>query len=223
MCEFLFWDIIAASAGRGAEALPAGIISIAPPFSHPELPPEAAILLPGGDTNLAMLSMVEAAPEQHEGRAVGLFLSDPFLNVELAIRQLHAAGVVWVAAFPSACQHEGVFRQYLAEVDLELARELRVLDALSEAGLATIASVSSAADASVAASGRATALLILPDLGKIVGGYPDLATRTELEHSVRRELAAGVPPVLLGLRKAEEPVEGSIIDGAVLRPRLSRT
>ena len=212
MCRFLLWDVDAATGACAAQSLPSGVVTIAPAFEHPALPPEVAILLPGRDTNLTQL---EADPRRFVGRAMGLFLSDPFLNVGLTIRQLRSAGVTWVAALPSACQHEADFRQYLREVDLDLGRELRVLRALSEAGFGTIAAVSSAEDAAAAAEHPPDAVLALPDLGSFVDGWPDLAARAELERAASHGLAPGV--ALLGLRRRGESADR--LAAAVLRPR----
>ena len=175
------------------------------------------MLLPSADTNIALLSVLEAEPERFAGLAVGLFLSDPFLNVDLAIRRLRAAGVGWVAALPSACQHEPDFRQYLREVDLDLERELRVLKAVSDAGISTIATVSSAPDAAAMGS-LPTAMLVLPNIGGFIDGFQSLAARLELERIATREAREPTAPLRLGLRRPEEGTEASGLHGVVLRP-----
>ena len=217
MCRFLRWKTRCANVPAGARPLPAGIVSIGPAFHHELLPLEAAMLLPSVDTNLALLSALEAAPERFAGLAVGLFLSDPFLNIELAIRRLRAAGVTWVAALPSACQHEPEFRQYLREVDLDLERELRVLSALFDAGILTIATVSSAADAA-AAGALPTAVLVLPSIGGFVDGFPSLAARRDLERIVSCEAREPASPLRLGVRRRDEATEADGLHGVVLRP-----
>ena len=217
MCRFLQWEIRAASRPAGARPLPSGIVSIGPELQHELLPPEVGVLLPSTDTNLAQLSALDAAPERFAGLAIGLFLSDPFLNLEPVIRRLRTAGITWVAALPSACQHEPEFRQYLREVDLDFERELRVLRTLSGAGFATIATVSSAAD-SAAAGDLPTAMLVLPDLSGFVDGYPGLEARRDLERAVAGDLPKLPAPLRLGLRLPEEAGETGGLDGVVLRP-----
>lgn len=210
--RLLLWEIQAEGRSTAARPLPAGFVSIGPAFEHDAMPPEIGILLPRTDTNSAVLSALEADPKRFHGLGVGLFLADPFLNVDLAIRSLWLAGIGWVAAVPSACQHEPEFRQYLREVDLDLDRELRVLAAFSGAGLRTIATASSATDA--AAAGRvAAALLALPHVGFFVDGHPRLAARRQLERSVKDQAT-----ICLGLRQRNEAKEAGQIDGHVLSP-----
>ena len=215
MCRFLEWKLVATNGRAEGRSLPMGIVTIGPAFQHERLPPEAGMLLPSADTNLVLLSLLEARPERFAGLAAGLFLSDPFLNVDLAIKRLQAAGVTWIAALPSACQHEPDFRRYLREVDLDLERELRVLKVLEETGLSTISTVASAEDAAVVAS-VATAVLVLPNTAEFADGFPDLAIRLELEEAAHQTDAPA--PLRLGLRSPHEERWVGRLDGAVLRP-----
>ena len=216
MCGFLRWQI--EPVPDLGPSLPLGIATIRPALRHELMPPEVGILLPCADTNVVVLSALDAAPERFAGLGIGLFLSDPFLNVDLAMRRLAAAGVAWIAALPSACQHENDFRQYLREVDLDLERERRVLAALSGAGFATIATVSSAADAA-AAGGLPTAVLVLPGVSAFVKGFPELAVRLDLERAVAARAPEHGRPLRLGLRRPEETAEAGGLDGLVLRPK----
>lgn len=218
MCRFLLWEIEAGHSRVTEPPLPSAIVSIGPAFHHAALPLEVGMLLPSADTNLALLSAADTGPERIAGLAVGLFLSDPFLNVELAIRRLHASGTRWIAALPSACQHEPEFRQYLREVDVDLDRELRVMTAFSDAGISTIATVSSLADAAEAGS-VPSALLLLPHVGGFVDGFPRLSARRDLERTVESEARRAGAPLRIGLRQSHETAETAGLDAMVLRPR----
>lgn len=118
MRRFSKWPIRAFGSGR---ALPDGIVTAHADLS-PGMPPAVALLLPkagGAQELLADLGPVHPS-------ALGLFLADPNLVRARLSRQI-ARRTDWVCNFPSVGQHEHEFRRYLAEVDLDHAREMRVL------------------------------------------------------------------------------------------------
>jgi len=117
-------------------ALPDALITAQVSLAASEMPPEVALLLPnaGGARDLL------AGLDGHGVPGLGLFLADPNLVPARLSRQI-ARHTGWVCNFPSVGQHEHEFRRYLSEVDLDRAREMRVLADISGPDLSTVATV----------------------------------------------------------------------------------
>lgn len=198
MRSFSKWPIRKATQSSGAwpDALLTGHVAL--PAS--DMPPVVALLLPnaGGAQDL----VVDLGNVRPSG--LGLFLADPNL-VEARLSRQIARGTDWVCNFPSVGQHEEEFRRYLAEVDLDHPREMRMLSDLGAAGLSTIATVSTKRDVTGALAAAPAALLVVPPVPEFTGGEVALDRRIALERAIAA-LADGVP--IIGLRAEGEDDSG---------------
>ncbi|SFH51250.1 Phosphoenolpyruvate hydrolase-like [Palleronia marisminoris] len=198
MRSFSKWSI--RRAAGNAQDWPDGLITARVGLSATNLPPIVALLLPNAD------GAQDLAAELGDVRpsGMGVFLADPNLVPARLSRQI-ARGSDWACNFPSVGQHEQEFRRYLAEVDLDHARELRVLSELRAAGLSTIATVSAERDVAVALSTRPAAILVVPPVPEFRDGAVSLDRRIALERAIAAQ-AEGVP--LIGLRASDEAEHG---------------
>lgn len=199
MRRFSKWPIRPARAG--SPPLPDSLLTVWAGGPAVKLPPVVALLLPNAGGAQDLLADLD---DTRRPAALGLFLSDPNLVAARLSRQI-ARHTGWVCNFPSVGQHEHEFRRYLAEVDLDHGREMRVLGDLRAAGLSTIATVSAERDMDAALASRPAALLVVPPVPEYTAGPAPLARREKLERAV----AARAPdhPVI-GLRDPDEPAEG---------------
>ncbi|SLN10129.1 hypothetical protein ROJ8625_00171 [Roseivivax jejudonensis] len=199
--------------GTAANHLPEAIVTARAGIPAMEMPPAVALLLPNaGGAQDVLDDLGDVAPP-----ALGLFLADPNLLTERLSRRI-ARHRRWVCNFPSVGQHEHAFRRYLSEVDLDHAREMRVLSDLRRAGLSTIATVSTRRDVDVALAARPNALLVVPPVPEFATGGVSLARRVELERSIASQ-SDGLP--MIGLRTAGEDASG--LDAGLMPPtELSR-
>lgn len=198
MRSFSKWPLRRTTQSTGA--LPDALFTAHVGFPATDMSPAVALLLP--NTSGAQDLVADLGNVQPSG--VGLFLADPNL-VEARLSRQIARGTDWVCNFPSVGQHEQEFRRYLAEVDLDHPREMRVLSDLAAAGLFTIATVSTERDVSGALAARPAALLVVPPVPAFTGGDVGLDRRIALERAIAAR-AEGVP--IIGLRARGEDDSG---------------
>ena len=193
--------------------LPSGFVSISPAFRDDALPLESLALLPGGEGSQGFLQQIVEHPEQLQNMGVGLFLSDPFLNIKLVSSQLKKLSVQWIVNLPSIAQHDEEFRSELADVNISVARELKVLHKFQQQGFHTLAAISTAEHAIALADYPADAILVLQTTTDLQISFPSLPQRLKKAKEIA-ELAATaeVLPV------ASEPDLAQIDYPALLRP-----
>lgn len=206
MRRFSKWPI--RHQGNQAIHLPDALLTAWTGAPAVDLPPPVALLLPTGGGAQDLLADLDGMRPP----SLGLFLADPNLVTARLSRQI-ARCCDWVCNFPSVGQHEHEFRRYLAEVDLDHAREMRVLTDLGAAGLSVIATVSAVRDVNAALATRPAALLVVPPVPEYASGAVPLARRLSLERTVA-ERSGGLP--IIGLRTPEEP--GTGLAAALLPP-----
>jgi hypothetical protein len=194
MRSFSKWPIH--TIAQPTDALPDALFTACVGVPVAEMPPAVALLLPnssGAQDVVADLGNVRPS-------GLGLFLADPTL-MEARLSRQAARGADWVCNFPSVGQHEQEFRRYLAEVDLDYSREMRVLSDLAAAGLSTIATVSTERDVDAAIAARPRALLVVPPVTEFTGGEAAFDRRIALERAIAAR-AGGLP--IIGLRAQHE-------------------
>lgn len=220
MEKFLTWPIHLRSPVRQPERdLPAAVLTLAPPFRASALPEEVGLLLPNRDGLRLARAEVAAAPEAVAGKALGLFLADPFLHVESEAAVLAGSGVTWIANFPSVEQQDQEFSQQLSDVGLDAAAERGRLAGFRSAGFGILAVVSDAQGAAAAAELDPGAMLVLPRVADFAAGFPSFRQRGAAAAAVRETGWAGP---LLALGQGEEALRESLwpdaVDGLLLRP-----
>lgn len=208
--EILFWRAVLAEGG------PSGICTAAGRAIPPWLPYEIGLLLPGPQS-----AGPAAMPADIPGNAaLGVFLSNPLLNIGKLVEAVTSAGVRWVANLPTVAQHDPEFRGHLEDVGLGYGRETAGLRTLREAGLKTIAAVATAEDAESAAI-DADMILVVPDVSAYGAGFPSAGVRSAQIAEVRRACPGYAKPLLGMLTEAEHRLPSTWpagVDGGVIRP-----
>ncbi len=215
--EFLFWQVVPRADSEFS--LPCGIWTASPPKNMPQqMPPEAALLLPGPHCS----SPWPDSNKMPAGSALGMFVANPVLNTVTLSRDLKAAGIEWIANIPSLAQHEADFRRDLSDVGIGTELEANVLTLLCDAGFRVMAVVGTADDAKRAVQTGASALLALPPVGSYETGFPSTRVRAGQIARIRSAFSALDLPVLGLLTKAEYPLQTTWpngFDAGVVRPQ----
>lgn len=220
MEKFLTWPIHLRSPARQPEReLPGAVLTLSPPFRADALPDEVGLLLPNRDGLRLAREVVAAAPQAVAGKALGLFLADPFLHVESLAAELAGFGVSWAANFPSVEQQDLEFSQQLADVGLDAASERTRLAGFRDAGFGILAVVADAEGAVAARDLAPAAILVLPRVADFAAGFPSFRQRGAAASAVRE---SGWDGPLLALGHGEEAARESLwpdaVDGLLLRP-----
>lgn len=220
--NLLTWQIVRrpSSLARGGP-LPREILTAGPPFSHESLPAEVSLLLPNTAGAGGLIAAVGSAPDRLAGRALGLFLADPFLNVPGEVAGLRRAGVASVANLPSIDQQDVEFVQQLEDVGLDFAREADRLGQLRRAGFEVIAVVAGVAAAAAVRPLDPQAVVLVPRIADFAAGFPSFRRRGALAREVKVALGDWAGP-LLGLATADEAAHETlwpdVLDGVLCRP-----
>ncbi len=100
--------------------------------------PDIAMLLPEQNYNECVLAALSASANAPIPKAsfVGLFLSDPFLHLPTALKELERVGVQGVTNFPSTSFYGGQFAHQLDEVGFSRKTEFERLAEVQEFGMA---------------------------------------------------------------------------------------
>lgn len=221
--NLLTWQIARRASSLARDwPLPSAILTAGPPFSHESLPAEISLLLPNTAGAGGLVAAVAAAPERLIGRALGLFLADPFLNVQGEVAGLRAVGVAWVANLPSVEQQDVDFAQQLEDVGLDFARELDRLGQLHGAGFQVIAVVAGVPAAAAVRPLDPQAVVVVPRIADFAAGFPSFRRRGALAREVKAALGDWAGP-LLGLATAGEAAHETlwpdVLDGVLCRPQ----
>lgn len=194
-----------------------------PRFCHDGLPPEVGLLLPNTAGASGLAAAAATAPGLLAGRALGLFLADPFLNVQAAVARLRSAGAIAVANLPTVEQQDVEFAQQLEDVGLDFAREFDRLSQLRRAGFQIIAAVAGVPAAVAVRPLDPLAVVVVPRIADFAAGFPSFRRRGALAREVAAALAAaGWQGPLLGLATAGEAAHETlwpdVLDGVLCRP-----
>lgn len=223
--NLLAWPVILrATPAPGLKSLPPEIVTAGSSFLHEGLPAEVGILLPNTEGNTGLLAAVGAAPGSFARHAVGLFLADPFLNVEGEIPALQGAGIRCIVNLPSVEQQDVDFVHQLEDVGLDLSREIGRLDRFRQAGFQIIAAVAGAEGAAAVCPLDPLALFVVPRVADFAAGFPSSRQRGAAALEVRRAAeSAGWSGPVLGLggqgEADHESLWPEVFDGLVCRPQ----
>ena len=187
-CAGLCWKITPRS-GDNTSVVPIdGIFTIAPGFSHQNMPPEIAGLLPSNEGPRAFIDRVLTQPNWPAQFALGLFMSDPFLSIESESQRLIAHGVQWVTNLPSVDQHEEEFTQQLSDVGLDQTREFNALTRFKEAGMNIALIVSAPEKIEQIVQLCPDAVIVIPKVTDFAAGFPSPRQRGSSVHAVHAAL-----------------------------------
>ena len=200
---------------NGAHWLPRGFLSMSPPFRNDALPLESIALLPGSSGSQGLLQHIAANPACAQGNGVGLFLGDPFLNLEQITQQLKKLEVQWICNLPSMAQHAEEFRNQLADVDISVAGELKALHEFRLHGFHTLAGLSSTDHLHTLVSHPADAILVLQTTDDLQISFPSLPQRLKKVTEIAAIAMIDKCKVLPVVTESELP---QLSSNAVLRP-----
>ncbi len=179
--------------------LPQGFVTFGPAFSDPQLPVEALLLLPAGNCSRGLLQSLRSAPILREC-GVGLYLGDPFLNIDRVASDFAEWSVNWVTNLPSIAQHDEHFRRDMQEVGFSVANELEVLAQFRRSGFKTLAAISDTRHTSLFADYPADAILALQTTDELQISFPSASKREAMAQSVSEALPdnmSGKPVITL--------------------------
>ncbi len=152
--------------------------------------PSAASLLALRDTNrfVPEFAIAEIRPRTDIPVFVGAAAFDPGLDVEQYLAAVAAAGFEGITNFPTVVLLEGRYRRFLEASGYGFDRELALLAAARERGLATLAYAHTREEARRASAAGVDIINI--DLGWNTGGALGVSTRMRIEEAA--ELAQSI-------------------------------
>jgi len=220
------WRIVLRAQGAApVPLLPSRIVTLAPRFRHHNMPDEVALLLPANHGPMDLISAVTARPDRFEDAILGLFLSNPFFNIERETAQLARAGIRWIANLPSVGQQDEEFSRQLSDVNLDEGREFATLREFGAAGFRVAVVVADAAGARGAIAIEPDMIIVLPRIAAFAAGFPSLRQRRSAALEVYEEIGGHGwrGPLLCLAEEAEaghETLWPSFVDGVLCRPAL---
>jgi len=217
-----FWRI---AAPDGAGRLPSGFLTAAPGLPGHAVPMEVGLLLPAGQGQGSIIDSVSNDPLVAHGMGVGLFMANPFLDVDREAARLRSAGVHWVANLPSTHQQDAEFRQQLEDVGLDWQREVGCLARFGVLGLKRLAVLCDEASCTDVLAAGPEAIAILPRVADFAAGFPSMLRRGGSAQAVAGTLRAkGWDGPVLVLGSEAEAASPTLwphgVDGLLLRPVL---
>jgi len=178
MVDLLEWRVVLRSSlERNLKDLPDYVLTIMPQFRHEGVPDEIGLLLPTNEGPKRLIDAVTEEAPHGMGVALGLFLANPFLNLDREAGRLLKAGVRWVVNLPSVEQQDEEFTQQLADVGLDRTRELDCLMRFRAAGFRTMAVVADGTGAAQAVTGAPEILIVMPRVSDFAAGFPSARQR----------------------------------------------
>jgi len=229
MLNLVTWRIVLRpGSGWSARAIPDAIVTVGPAFRHPGLAVEVGLLLPNRNCLRRLAAALDAARDLFAGRAVGLFLADPFLNLRTELDRLTAAGITWIANLPSVEQQDEAFTRELADVGLDRGLESQRLVSFRSAGFRTLAVVADQAGTAGAVETGPDGLIVMPRIVDFAAGFPSFRQRGAAAAAVAdRARAAGWSGPVLGLGTSSEADHETLwpppLDGLICRPEPAST
>ena len=157
---------------------------------------------------------------------LGLFLANPFLNVDRVAKQLWDAGWRWIANLPGVDQQDPEFSKELTDVHLDLARELEMLGRFRRFGFRVASVIAAPESAPAAAALEPDLVIVLPRVADFAAGFPSSRQRGAVATAVvgtLRDLSwEGTVLILATEAEAAHPaLWPDAADGLLLRPAVS--
>ena len=201
-----------------SHGLPEGFVTFGPAFSDPQLPIEALLLLPSGNCSRGLLQALRGASDLR-GCGVGLYLGDPFINIDRVASDFAEWSVSWVTNLPSIAQHDEHFRSDLQEVGFSVDNELEVLAQFRKHGFKTLAAISDTNQARTLADYPADAVLALQTTDELQISFPSASKRQAMARSVTETLPDSMigKPVITLTNEGEATFTDSI---TMMRPEV---
>ena len=199
--------------------LPKGFISLSPTFIDANVPAECLGLLPSGAGSRGLLNDLAAQPALVANRGVGLFFSDPFLNITQIANFLEQHQIGWITNLPSIAQHDAQFRSDLGDVGFTVQAELSCLAQLRRPGIRTLAAISSSSHVDMLADCPADAVVVVQTTSDLQVSFPSIGQRQARLDSIDRALekhGAGISAMLLVTAEEVADQAGPVL----LRPQL---
>ncbi|MEM7171440.1 MAG: hypothetical protein AAF530_14810 [Pseudomonadota bacterium] len=223
--ELLTWQIVWRSEKTAlAMALPQQILTVAPAFTHQNLPPEVGLLLPSLPGARQLVNYISDRPLDLTQSIIGLFLADPFFAVAREKGVLDRANASWVTNLPSVAQQDPGFFHQLADVGLDQELELERLAALKDLGVRIAITVVDGPSTAKALALEPAALFVVPRVSDFAAGFPSLRQRGAAAQQVAEAAkGAGWEGPIVGLsgpsEAAYERQWPTVLSGVLCRPR----
>ena len=187
------------------------------------MPDEVGVLLPSNIGPKRLIDNVVNQSSLYSDAIIGLFMSNPLLNVDLESRRLTQAGVRWITNLPSIEQQDEEFSQQLADVALDRKRELECLARFCSHGFKIASVVADGRGAAAATSVKPSAMIVLPRVSDFAAGFPSLRQREVAAQDITEATRqAGWEGLLLGLGEERETENERLwpntLNGLVCRP-----
>ncbi len=219
--EVLRWPIVR---WADEQKLPSAILTEKPAFVSPSVPAEIALMLPARAGSETLPTGLEI-PRDLDDEALGIFLTNPFLNLDRLIQRFGSTSVKWFANYPTVGFQDQEFAPQLADVGFDPGLEVRAATRLIKAGFNWFAVVSDLAFVDDILQAKPAAVLAMPRLSDYTAGFPSPRVRTALVEQVLeavKEKGLAIP--VLGFGETEEGGRVSLwpqgAGGLVVRPSL---
>lgn len=217
------WSIVMRTGEKPGTVSPSCVLSAAPQFTHEGMPLEIGHLLPTSAGPMNVVTSVTSAAQRQSNAIVGLFLANPFLNIDREAERLHAAGYRWIANLPTVDQQDAEFSHQLSDVSLDRAREFAALGRFKELGFNVAVVVSDPDAASEAVSIPPDLIFVIPKVADFAAGFPSTRQRGAVANAVVGALEnQGWSGQVLCLGSKEEAEHDALwpdaVDGLILRP-----
>lgn len=196
------WNRVVMGAQRVTPSVPRTGDIVLPPISRaPDLPLELSGLMPNRDHNGDLMREVERLPRcpADQRPVIGILAGDPFLRVDQLADRLEEKGYRDVANLPSVSQYGAAFRTLLNDLNVGVAREMRVLGELARLGFAVSVAVAHNDDIVPALALAPACLFVVPSFDLWENGRLDTESLLALcsEVAERRQGLASQTPIVL--------------------------
>lgn len=187
------------------------------------MPDEVGILLPTNPGPRTLVNTVVEHPDQYRQHILGLFLANPLLNLAREQKRLWEAGIRWIANLPSVEQQDTDFSRNLAEVGLDLDRELGNLARFQAHNFNIAAVVADGHGAAKATEVNPDIMIVMPRVIDFTAGFPSFRQRSSMALEVHTKIVEkGWSGLLLCLgEKSETKHENlwpEVVNGLICRP-----
>lgn len=167
----------------------------------PDLPLELSGLMPNRDHNGDLMREIERLPhcQADQRPVIGILAGDPFLRVDQLADRLAEKGYRDVANVPSVSQYGAAFRTLLNDLNVGVAREMRVLAELARLGFAVSVAVAHNDDIAPALALAPACLFVVPSFDLWQDGRLNSGSLLSLcaEVAERRQRSAPGTPIVL--------------------------
>ncbi len=225
--ETLSWKIVlrAEAAERNTD-LPQTVLTIAPTFRHDSMPFEVGLLLSTNMGPRQFLNEIHQDPPEGSNAILGLFLSDPLLNISTESARLLKSGFRWVTNLPSVEQQDLDFSQQLSDVGLDKQREFDLLARLKSEGFKIAVVIADSEAVPTIVKLNPEIIIVMPRVSDFAAGFPSPRQRGQAAQNVfQAAQGLGWTGLLLGLGEHSEIDHESLwpscLNGLLCRPNLT--